>query len=325
MSDHSNESLNLPVAPAEVTLEWTWAALLAAGQTSDRAGLGDADTFALGPDGASLRAVARGNPAAALVWRDRAWVSARALPSALQAFFDLYSPACSASADSPLTIGHLGQSLDGYIATGSGDSNYVTGPDNILHLHRMRALCDAVIVGAATVAEDDPRLTTRLAPGDNPVRVILDPRRRLPLDRRVFRDGEAQSLLVCSAELAASGPGRVGDAEVVGVPCSGGRLDVAALLALLHARGLNSVFVEGGGTTVSSFLEAGRLDRMQVAIAPLVMGRGRPGLRLPANERIAECLRPAHRVFAMGADVLFDCDLRRGPAVDRTAELLRLP
>ena len=61
---------------------------------------------------------------------------------------------------------------------------------------------------------------------------------------------------------------------------------------------------------MSSFLEADLLDRLQIAIAPLVIGRGRPGLALPARERIADCLRPAHRVFAMGGDVLFDCDLR---------------
>jgi riboflavin-specific deaminase-like protein len=320
------ESFNPPAAPVEITLESSWAALrAAAGHTSDRGGPGAAGTFALGADGASLRAVEPGNPAAMLIRRDRAWLSARPLPEDLQAFFDLYAPACTASADSPVTIGHLGQSLDGYIATGSGDSNYVTGPANILHLHRMRALCDAVVVGAGTVAEDDPRLTTRLASGDNPVRVILDPRRRLPPERRVFRDGEAVSLLICSTELAASGPGRVGDAEVVGVPCPGGRIDIAVLLAMLRARNLNAVFVEGGGRTVSSFLEAGQLDRMQLAIAPLVMGHGRPGLRLPANERIAQCLRPAHRIFAMGADILFDCDLRARAVDDRPADLRRLP
>jgi riboflavin biosynthesis pyrimidine reductase len=75
------------------------------------------------------------------------------------------------------------------------------------------------------------------------------------------------------------------------------------------------VFVEGGGVTVSRFLEAGLLDRLHVAIAPLVVGQGRPGLRLPPAERLSDSLRPAHRLFRMGEDVLFDCDLRSdGPA-----------
>ena len=77
------------------------------------------------------------------------------------------------------TYVYVASSLDGFIATPGGDSRFVTGPDNILHLHRMRALSDAVVVGAQTVAADDPRLTTRMVPGDSPVRVVLDPRRRL--------------------------------------------------------------------------------------------------------------------------------------------------
>ena len=99
-------------------------------------------------------------------------------------------PSAVARAARPITIGHLGQSLDGFIATHSGDAISVTGPENILHLHRLRALCDAVVVGAGTVAADNPRLTTRLVAGSNPVRVILDPACRLPADaHRIQRPG----------------------------------------------------------------------------------------------------------------------------------------
>jgi diaminohydroxyphosphoribosylaminopyrimidine deaminase/5-amino-6-(5-phosphoribosylamino)uracil reductase len=85
------------------------------------------------------------------------------------------------------------------------------------------------------------------------------------------------------------------------------------------------VFVEGGGETVSRFLEAGLLDRLHLAIAPLVTGAGRPGLSLPARDRIAECLRPMHRVFTMGDDVLFDCDLRAAaPAPTQSGTLARV-
>jgi riboflavin-specific deaminase-like protein len=247
------------------------------------------------------------------------------LPPDLQALFDLYLPVCAAGPSTFVTIGHLGQSLDGYIATHAGDSSYVNGPENIVHLHRMRALCDAVVVGAATIAKDDPRLTTRLADGSNPVRVIIDPRRRLEKHHRVFRDGEARTVLFCDAELATDAT-RIDGVEVIGVRSDAGRLDLGMLLECLHARGLHSTFVEGGGTTVSRFLEAGLLDRLQIAIAPLVIGRGRPGLRLPANERITECMRPEHRVFAMGPDILFDCDLkhRGSPGSDARASLARV-
>ncbi|HXS79950.1 MAG TPA: RibD family protein [Gammaproteobacteria bacterium] len=241
-------------------------------------------------------------------------------PEAMQPLLELYAPLCFAQAERPLTIAHLGQSLDGYIATRSGDSYYVTGPDNVRHLHRLRALCSAIVVGAGTVERDDPQLTVRHVPGPNPVRVVLDPSARLRAQRRVFTDGAAPTLVVHAAGLDAPAPGL---AEVVRVPVEDGRLDLARLLERLRERGLASVFVEGGGSTVSRFLEAGLLDRLHVAIAPLVLGSGRPGLTLPPRERLSECLRPAHRVFTMGGDVLFDCDLRAAPTVPTGGTLTR--
>jgi riboflavin-specific deaminase-like protein len=272
-----------------------WGLLLAA---AERRGGGGSEPAVAGQEGGGqwLSWHASGAPA----------VAAHA-PAAVRPLLELYAPLCAAAPGRPLTIAHLGQSLDGHIATGSGDSYYVTGPDNVRHLHRLRALCDAVIVGAGTVARDDPQLTVRLVEGANPVRVILDPRGQLPARHRVFSDGQARTLVVHAQGVVAAAPG---NAEILVVPHIDGRLDLRALLAVLHARGLVAVFVEGGGATVSGFLEAGLLDRLHVAIAPLVTGSGRPGLSLPARDKIADCLRPAHRVFTMGGDVLFDCDLR---------------
>ncbi|HWN38539.1 MAG TPA: RibD family protein, partial [Gammaproteobacteria bacterium] len=153
----------------------------------------------------------------------------------------------------------------------------------------------------------DPQLTVRHVVGPNPVRVVLDPSGRLGASRRVFTDGAAPTLVVHAEGLDAPAPG---NAEVVHVPVDGRGLNLTVLLERLRERTLACVFVEGGGSTVSRFIEAGLVDRLHVAIAPIVTGRGRPGLTLPARERIAECLRPAHRVFTMGSDVLFDCDLR---------------
>lgn len=258
-----------------------------------------------------LLALARGvpaepgpEPAQWLVERGGRYGVADAAPQAARPLLDLYAPLL---APRPLVIGHLGQSLDGHIATDSGDSYYVTGPENVRHLHRLRALCDAVVVGAGTVARDDPQLTVRHVAGRNPARVVLDPRAELSAHYRIFGDGQAKTYVVHAAGLGAPAPGV---AEIVPVPADGGRLRLDALLEALAARGLHAVFVEGGGATVSRFLEAGLLDRLHVAFAALVTGRGRPGLTLPARDKIAECLRPQHRVFAMGGDVLFDCDLR---------------
>ena len=243
-------------------------------------------------------------------------------PAAARPLLELYAPLCTTRAGKPLTLAHLGQSLDGNIATGTGDSYYVTGPDNVRHLHRLRALADAIVVGAGTIARDDPALTVRHVEGVHPLRVVLDPNARLDASRRVFTDGAAPTLVVHAEGVAKRAPG---DAEVVSVPVEDGRLRLDVLLARLHERDCWSVFVEGGGTTVSAFLEGGLLDRLHVAIAPLITGQGRLGLTLAARDRIAECLRPAHRVFTMGGDVLFDCDLREAaPAVsDSSGSLTR--
>ena len=252
----------------------------------------------------------RGSRASDVEWlhlRGDDYAVAADAPEGVRALLELYAPLCSARAERPLTLAHLGQSLDGHIATASGDSYYVTGPDNVRHLHRLRALSSAVVVGAGTIARDDPQLTVRHVAGPNPVRVVLDPAARLDASRRVFTDGAAPTIVVHAAALDAPAPG---NAEIVRVPVDGGALNLGVLLERLRERGLACVFVEGGGSTVSRFIEAGLLDRLHIAIAPIVTGRGRPGLTLPARERIGECLRPAHRVFTMGSDVLFDCDLR---------------
>lgn len=245
-----------------------------------------------------LLAAARGGGAAAVEA-----VEAAASDDPLVA---LYLPLCGAA---PFTLGHLGQSLDGFVATARGESLFITGEENVRHMHRLRALCDAVVVGASTVAADDSRLTTRLVPGPNPLRVVIDPRRRLAASLRLFSDGAAPALLVCDAARARPGE-RFGGAEVVGLPAREGRLEYGAILALLRARGCRTVFVEGGAATVSGFLAARLLDRLQVTVAPALLGDGLPGLRLPAVPRIADAAPFACRVLRTGDDVLFDCDLR---------------
>jgi riboflavin-specific deaminase-like protein len=233
------------------------------------------------------------------------------LAAAADPLVALYLPLCRTEPRRPFTIGHLAQSLDGFIATTRGESLFITGEENVVHMHRLRALCDAVVVGASTVLADDSRLTTRLVPGPNPLRVVIDPRRRLPASLRLFGDGAAPTLLVCDEARARSGE-RFGGAEVVGLPVRDGRLDYAAVLGLLHGRGCRTVFVEGGGITVSGFFAAGLLDRLQITVAPALLGDGLPGLRLPEVTRLADAAPLACHVLRMGDDVLFDCDLQHG-------------
>ncbi len=291
-----------------------WSLLLAAARAPGQLTPANASAaFALEKDH-ELRQIPAGAPGAAIAWRAGGWESLLPSDDPDAAFLDLYLPICSASKARPITVGHLGQSLDGFIATHSGDSQYVTGEENILHLHRMRALCDAIIVGAGTVAADDPRLTTRHVTGSHPLRVVLDPTRRLADHYRVFNDAETETLYVCARSLARTGESRFGRAELVAVDDKDSGIDVKALITLLRDRGCARIFVEGGGVTVSAFLEANLLDRLQIAIAPLIIGDGRPAIRLEPPEALRDCHRPRYRVFRMGGDVLFDCDLRAAAA-----------
>jgi riboflavin-specific deaminase-like protein len=257
---------------------------------------------------------------AVLAWRPGSgWESRLPGDDPRAELLGLYLPICSATSAHPLTVGHLGQSLDGFIATPSGDSQFVTGSDNIVHVHRMRALCDAVVVGAGTVAADDPQLTTRHVPGANPLRVVFDPGRRLTPAFRIFTDRQADTLYVCGRAHLRSGESHVGAAAIAPIDTDGRPGDeAAAVLRLLRARGCSRVFVEGGGVTVSAFLEANLFDRLQIAIAPVLIGEGRPAIRLSPQDRLRDCRRPGCRVFRMGGDVLFDCDLRApaGPQDD---------
>ena len=208
-----------------------------------------------------------------------------------------------------MTIGHLGQSLDGFIATPSGDSQFVTGQDNIVHVHRVRALCDAIVVGAGTVAADDPQLTTRHVLGPNPLRVVFDPGRRLSPAFRVFTDRVVPTLYICARSSVSPGESHMGDAVIAGIDRNQPDDGAEQVLQLLRARGCSRVFVEGGGITVSAFLEANLLDRLHITIAPVIIGDGRPAIRLSPQTRLRDCRRPSYRVFRMGGDVLFDCEL----------------
>jgi riboflavin-specific deaminase-like protein len=261
--------------------------------------------FDVGPEGDVSEVAAGGG--LLCVYPDpepRVAVHARIAP-ATASMLDLYLPLCVGAASSDLVVGHIGQSLDGQIATASGASRYVTGPENIRHLHRLRALFDAVIVGAHTVEQDDPQLTTRLVPGRSPTRVVLDPMLRLAGTQQVFRDGSAPTLVLTAR--GAQGAHDFGHASVVAIDAEADMLPARAIVATLRARGLRRLFIEGGGVTVSRFLTARALQRLHVTVCPIFIGSGRPGVVLPGIDRLDGALRPRSRRFVMGDDVLFDC------------------
>jgi len=297
-------------------LDSGWSIVRAAARGAAQiAGVSRPGAFAIDSD-ERLQPVPLGDSDAVLVWRPHAGFEAvlRA-DDPRKPLVDLYLPVCSATPATPITVGHLGQSLDGFIATHAGESRWVTGRENMIHMHRMRALSDAVVVGAGTVALDDPQLTTRLVAGPNPLRVVLDPGRRLEPHHRVFADDPAETLYVCGRSLLKAGERQFGRATIIGVEdAADGGVDLSALMRVLRERQCARVFVEGGGVTVSLFLAAHLLTRLHVAIAPLLIGDGRPAIRLAGRAALGDCHRPRYRVFRMGGDILFDCDLASGDA-----------
>lgn len=237
---------------------------------------------------------------------------------------ELYRPLLELEAGARYLLGHLGQSIDGRIATSSGDSCYINGQQNLIHMHRLRALCDAVLVGAGTVVADDPQLTTRLVPGPNATRVVLDPSTRLTPAYRICSDDACPTLIARLPQAAVASPGgreaaqppavtSCGRAEVIPARAGASGIDLPGLLAGLADRGLRVILVEGGGITVSRFLAQDLLHRLQIAIAPVIIGSGRQGLQLPEVLVLSDCLRPSFRHHTMGPDVLWDLDLAAGP------------
>lgn len=206
----------------------------------------------------------------------------------------------------PLVIGQLGQSLDGRIATASGHSHYINDAAALTHLHRLRALVDGVVVGAGTVAADDPQLTVRRVRGPSPARIAIDPRGRLADDARLWTADGCRRLVVTAAERA--WPSGIEVVRLTGGPDG---FAPTAILTALRNRGLVRILVEGGAVTVSRFLAARALDRLHLAVAPLLIGAGPTGIGLPPVLRLDDAQRPPTRSYRLGIDTLFDCDLRR--------------
>lgn len=231
-------------------------------------------------------------------------------PMPARNLLDLYAPLLALAPARPFVFGHLAQGIDGTIATDGGSSRGLSGEQNHLHLHRLRALADAVIIGASTAELDDPQLTVRQVRGSNPVRLVIDPGARLTTRLRMFHDDAAPSLVVCARAHERAAITRWGAARVIAVDSQAHRLDLAQLFAQLGARGWPVVLVEGGGVTISRMIEAGCLDQLQVSVSPVVVGGARRGLQLHGPALIGDCQRPPTRVFRMGQDMVWEMNLR---------------
>lgn len=225
------------------------------------------------------------------------------LPSPWQ---EIFGPLRQGRVDDLVVVGQCGQSIDARTATTSGHSHYINGPEGLTHLHRLRALVDAVVVGVGTVQADDPQLTVRRVAGPSPARVVIDPQGRLAPTARVFADDGVRRLVVTRADTQLDLPSGV---EIVKLPPIDGQLAPATALAALARHGFRRFLIEGGSNTVSRFLAAGCLDRLHVLIAPMIIGAGPSSVSLAPIERVDQAIKAPICAHILGDDVLLDCDL----------------
>ena len=203
------------------------------------------------------------------------------------------------------------QTLDGRLATASGGSRWISSPESLRFAHQLRAQHDAVAVGAGTACNDDPRLTVRLVPGEDPLRVVVDSSLRTPLSAAVLADGAARGTVLAVTERApiercdeASSLG----ATVLRLPAdAAGRVDLVALLSRLHSLGVRSLMVEGGAALITSFLCERLVDRLAVCIAPKILGSGIEAVGDLGIYELADSLTLADTsVTHYGVDLILD-------------------
>jgi diaminohydroxyphosphoribosylaminopyrimidine deaminase/5-amino-6-(5-phosphoribosylamino)uracil reductase len=223
----------------------------------------------------------------------------------------------------PFVILKLASSMDGRIATASGESRWITGPEARAAVHRLRERVDAVVVGSGTALADDPELTARRAGRlvHEPIRVLVDSGLRVPPAAKLHRGETGRSWVLCAAraaasrrrELAASG------ARLLDVPVRGQHLDLRRALRRLAREGLTEVLVEGGGRLAGELLSAGLVDEVHWFMAPrLLGGDARPALGALGLRTLARAPELTEaRVRRVGRDVELVGRLRPGRRTQR--------
>ncbi len=229
----------------------------------------------------------------------------------------MFGPLRVPGKDGAVVVGQIGQSLDGRIATPAGHSHYINGDDGLAHLHRLRALMDAVVVGIGTVLADDPQLTVRRVTGPNPARVVIDPHGKLGRNARILADDGVRRVVVAPEGARPDLPPGI---ELLPMQPIAGAIPPQAIVDALRRLGFHRILIEGGANTVSRFLSAGCLDRLHIVVAPIIIGSGPAGLSLAPIETMDQALRLPTRTHSLGSEILFDCDLSAQRAVGGLAK-----
>ncbi len=217
--------------------------------------------------------------------------------------FSLFLPIIFNSKESPYLIAHLAQTLDGFIATNSGESKYISSNDNLTHIHMIRAISDIIIVGYKTVELDNPMLTTRLVTGKSPMRIIIDKNNKLSNKYNVFRNPDNNGYKIINDKTYTK------KENVFQLPLDKNKFNLNDIYDLIKKLRKKIVFIEGGGATVSEFYNNNKLDRLHICISPSILGKGRSSLMIEKKMSLNEILEHEVRYFQMGTDILCDIEL----------------
>ncbi|MEL6519433.1 MAG: RibD family protein [Pseudomonadota bacterium] len=200
----------------------------------------------------------------------------------------------------PHVVAQLGLSLDGRIATDTGDSRYINGSDALTHLHRLRALVDGVLVGAGTARIDNPRLNVRLCEGQSPARIVIDPNGTVGPEAKVWADDGTECIVFGGTDRLPSHVERIKTGE--------GEIAIGQIVEALADRGLTRLLVEGGADTLARFLAAKQIDELHLLYGRVIIGCGPVGINLPSIPKLSAAPRPggSTTVFPDG-DLLVCC------------------
>lgn len=217
----------------------------------------------------------------------------------------------------PLVTVKFAQTLDGRIATSTGNSQWISSPASQRLAHKLRTYNDAVMVGVGTVLSDNPQLTVRLVRGRNPTRIILDSRLRIPLDAKVLRNQESAPTIVATTYGAddekLSALRQMGIEVLVSREDEWGEVDLGHLFEILGKRGISSVLVEGGAETITSLLRLNLVDRLVVIVAPKLMGKGIEAVGELDITDVSQTLKLTFsRTYRVGEDLVIEARVESG-------------
>ncbi len=203
-----------------------------------------------------------------------------------------------------VAISHFAQTLDGKIATNTGNSQWIGNDENLIHSHRMRALCDAILIGTNTLKNDIPSLSVRKVAGRNPIKVVVG-NSESPCFSSLQK--EEEKIIYITSNQASCCEG----IETVLIKSQKKSIDCTEILSQLFQQGIYSIYIEGGGKTASSFLESNQLDIIQLHIAPMIIGSGISNFSLPEIKTIDEGVAFKNYTFTpMGDHIMFTGEVK---------------